>query len=308
MILTVTCNPAIDVTYTVDSLAPGEVHRVGSVVERPGGKGVNVARVLQQLGETTLATGLSDEAFTVAVEASGVPAAFVSALPKVRRTLVVHAAGETTSLWEPGPEVEPSAVSALVERVTALLGSATALVVSGSLPAGVPVTLPATLGRLAVARGVPVVLDLDDEPLKAAAEDGGSVLVPNRDELFRLLRVDADLDVVAAARDLCARTGAPVVVTLGVDGMVAATGDGCWHAEVPEPVAGNPTGAGDSAAAAIARGLTRGETWPEIVADAVALSASAVLTPVAGEVDLDAYRRWRPLVRVRPVEPPTTER
>ncbi len=302
MILTVTCNPAIDVTYTVDSLAPGEVHRVSSVVERPGGKGVNVARVLQQLGETTTATGLADETFGAVVEASGVPAAFVPVLPKVRRTLVVHAAGETTSLWEPGPAVDPSAVTALEERVASLLGTATALVVSGSLPAGVPVTLPATLGRSALARGVPVVLDLDDEPLRTAADGSGAVLVPNRDELFRLAGAAGTLDVVTAARDLSARSGAPVVVTLGADGMLAVTGDGCWHAEVPERVEGNPTGAGDSAAAAIARGLTRGDSWPDIVADAVALSAAAVLAPVAGEVNLEAYRQWRPQVRVHPVE------
>lgn len=301
MILTVTCNPALDVTYTVDSLAPGEVHRVDTVAERPGGKGVNVARVLQQLGEASTATGLADESFGAAVVASGVPAAFVTALPKVRRTLVVHAAGETTSLWEPGPMAGPEAAALLEERVAALLDAATALVVSGSLPRGVPDSLPATLARLAVTRGVPVVLDLDDEPLRAAADGSGAVLAPNRDELFRLVGAAGSLDVVAAARDLSRRSGAPVVVTLGGDGMLAVAGTDCWHAAAPESVDGNPTGAGDSAAAAIARGLTRGETWPEILADAVALSAAAVLAPVAGEVVLEAYRAWRPQVQVHPV-------
>lgn len=302
MILTVTCNPAIDVTYTVDSLAPGEVHRVDSVVERPGGKGVNVARVLQQLGEATTATGLADDVFGAALAASGVPEAFVPALPKVRRTLVVHAGTETTSLWEPGPAADPSAALVLEQRVASLLATATALVVSGSLPPGIPASLPATLGRLALSRGVPVVLDLDDEPLRAATDGSGAVLVPNRDELFRLAGADGSLDVVAAARDLSRRSGAPVVVTLGAEGMLAVAGPGCWHAEAPERVDGNPTGAGDSAAAAIARGLTQGEPWPDILADAVALSAAAVLAPVAGEVVLSAYRRWRPQVRVRPVE------
>ncbi|HET6626328.1 MAG TPA: hexose kinase [Nocardioidaceae bacterium] len=302
MILTVTCNPATDVTYTVDSLAPGEVHRVRSVVERPGGKGVNVSRVLQQLGETTTATGLADEAFDAAVEASGVPAAFVPVLPKVRRTLVVQAPGETTSLWEPGPTVEPAVASTLEGTVQVLLETATALVVSGSLPVGLPVTLPVDLARLAVARGLPVVLDLDDAPLRAAADGSGAVLVPNRDELFRLLDAGGSLDVVPAAAELSRRSGAPVVVTLGADGMLAVDGSRCWHAVAPEPVPGNATGAGDAAAAAIVRGLARAEAWPEILADAVALSAAAVRMPVAGEVDLEAYRTWRPQVRAVPVE------
>ena len=302
MILTVTCNPALDVTYTVDSLAPGAVHRVSAVVERPGGKGVNVARVLQQLGERTLATGLADEAFDAAVAASGVPSAFVPLLAKVRRTLVVHTDTETTSLWEPGPTTDAGAAAALEQRVASLLPSAAAVVVSGSLPSGVPASLPTTLARLARAGGLPVVLDLDDEPLALAAEGSGAVLMPNRDELGRLCGAVTARDVVAAARDLSRRNGAPVVVTLGADGMLAVDGSGSWHASVPEAVSGNPTGAGDAAAAALARGLSRGRSLPETVADAVALSAAAVLMPVAGEVDLAAYRRWRPRVRVEPVE------
>lgn len=302
MILTVTCNPATDLTYTVESLMPGEVHRVTSVVERPGGKGVNVARVLQQLGEPTTATGLADASFGTLLEASGVPAAFVPCLPRVRRTLVVHTGTETTSLWEPGPTAETGAAAALEERVTSLLATATVLVVSGSLPPGVPPSLPATLARRAVSRGLSVVLDLDDEPLRIAAEGCGAVLVPNREELCRLTASDTALDVVATARDLSWRSGAPVVVTLGADGMLAVAGSECWHAEAPEQVHGNPTGAGDSAAAAIARGLARGDAWPDIVADAVALSAAAVLAPVAGEVVLPAYEQWRTQVRVRSVE------
>lgn len=302
MILTVTCNPAMDITYTVESLVPGEVHRVSSVVERPGGKGVNVARVLQQLGEPATATGLADASFGTLLEASGVGASFVPGLPRVRRTLVVHTGTETTSLWEPGPAAETGAAAGLEERVTSLLETATVLVVSGSLPPGIPPTLPATLARLAASRGLPAVLDLDDEPLRIAAEGTHAVLVPNQDELSRLTGSDTAADVVATARALSSRSGAPVVVTLGADGMLVAAGSECWHAEAPELVHGNPTGAGDSASAAIARGLARGDAWPEILADGVALSAATVLAPVAGEVVLAAYQQWRPQVRVRSVE------
>lgn len=302
MILTVTCNPAIDVTYTVDALTPGEVHRVISVAERPGGKGVNVARVLQQLGEPTTATGLADASFGTLLEASGVPAAFVPGLTRVRRTLVVHTGTETTSLWEPGPAAEAGVIAALEEQVDALLATTSVLVVSGSLPPGVPPSLPAKLARLATSRGLPVVLDLDDEPLRIAADGSGGVLVPNRDELSRLVGTDATIDVVGTARELSSRSGAPVVVTLGADGMLAVAGSESWHAPAPEQVRGNPTGAGDSAAAAIARGLARGQAWPEILADAAALSAASVLSPVAGEVDLPAYEQWRTQVRVRSVE------
>ena len=308
MIVTVTCNPAVDVTYRVDSLAPGEVHRVDSVVERPGGKGVNVSRVLHQLGVQSIATGLADARFGASVEALGVRAAFVPALPQVRRTLVVHGDEATTSFWEPGPPAAHEAEDALEDMVTGLLADASALVVSGSLPFGVDPRLPARLAGLATAAGVPVVLDLDGPALRAAADRSGAVLVPNLDELVGMVGRDARSDVVAAARDLSARSGAPVVVTLGAAGMLAVDGAECWRAEAPERLVGNPTGAGDAAAAAIARGLDSAAGWPQILADATALSAAAVMAPVAGEVDLASYERWRRLVDVRAVQPATAGR
>ena len=305
MIVTVTCNPATDVTYRVDRLTPGEVHRVAEVAERAGGKGVNVARVLHQLGEAVVATGLADHEFGHLLERSGIAAAFVPALPAVRRTVVVHADDGVTGLWEPGPAPTDAGAAerALVEQVDSLLVGATALVVSGSLPAGVDAALPVRLAERAAARGLPTVLDLDDEPLRVASRGGGAVLAPNLDELRRLVNAeDAELDVVRAAHELGTRTGAPVVVTLGRDGMVAAADGRSWHAAAPEPVSGNATGAGDAATAAIARGLSTGQGWPEVLADAVALSAAAVAAPVAGEVDLECYRSLRRRVSARPLD------
>jgi 1-phosphofructokinase family hexose kinase len=273
---------------------------------RPGGKGVNVARVLASLGEPVLATGLADEHFGALVRQAGVQADFVAALPSVRRTVVVHerSGNRTTGLWEPGttPRDSTAAATQLMGRVERLLGDTEALVVSGSVPVGVDPGLPATLARLATAKGVPVVVDLDDAPLKIAAEASGAVMTPNLEELHRLVGRDGALDVVAEAAEVSRRTGASVVVTLGPAGMVAVTDHGTWHARPPEPVVGNPTGAGDSAVAAIARGLARRHPWPVILADAVAISAAAVASPVAGEVDLERYAAWRNAVPVVAVD------
>ena len=305
MIVTVTCNPAVDVTYVLPQLVPGGVHRVETVQERPGGKGVNVARVLHQLGEPVVATGLADDAFGAVLASTGVPASFVPALPAVRRTVVVHTRdGAATGLWEPGraPHDAGLAGGRLVEHVAALLDDGGALVVSGSLPAGVDPGLPLALAGLGHDRDLPVVLDLDGEPLQRAVATGQAVVVPNLEEFRALVGQPDDLDVAAHARAVSRRTGSPVVVTLGALGMLAAVADRTWHARPPAPVAGNPTGAGDAAVAALVRGLVRGDDWPVVLADAVALSAAAVLAPVAGEVDLDHYRAWRTRVSVSAVD------
>lgn len=317
MIVTVTANPAIDVTYAVGVLRRGQVQRVTEVVERAGGKGVNVARVLRSLGEDVVATGLSGgpggAVLAEGLAADGLPGELVEALPDLRRTLVVHEAdGTTTSFWEPGrPPADPTAAAdALADRLEARLADARAVAVSGSLPPGVDPGLPARLAAMAAERGVPALVDVDGAALRTAAAGGHAVLAPNLDELARLTGADrytSTRDALAAARTLVPPAGpAPaVVLTMGADGMAVVLPGETLMARPPERVRGNPTGAGDAASAAVARHLAGAGSvgavdWRQAAADAVALSAAAVLRPVAGEVDLDAYRRWRRLVLVKP--------
>ena len=301
LILTVTPNPAYDVSYTTPGLEPGEVHRVSTVHRRPGGKGVNVASVLASLGEPVVASGFATREFAGDVQALGVRAEFVDVLPHVRTTVAVFDGDRTTSLWEAGavPSDPAAAEAALRERVAVLLPEAGCLVVSGSLPPGVSHGLPAELARLAHQHGVPCLVDVSGEALAAAADVPGVVLSPNADELAELC--GPVTDVAAAARSLVERGAAAVFATCGADGIVVAAADGCWVVRAVPGVSGNSTGAGDAAAAAIARGLAAGEAPAEVAEDAVALAAAAVASPVAGLVDPARYQAHRDRVAARPL-------
>lgn len=94
------------------------------------------------------------------------------------------------------------------------------------------------------------------------------------------------------------------MASAGPDGLRAITPDGAWRAAPPEPLSGNPTGAGDACVAAIASGLAARAAWPDILREAVALSAAAVPCPVAGEVDAAVYSQFRREVRVDELAPP----
>jgi len=312
-VLTVTLNPAIDVTWTVDALRVGETVRVRGVRSRSGGKGVNVASVVRALGGDSLVVALTAAAgpdeFRAGLDALGLPHRLVPALATVRRTVAVVADdATTTSLQEPGATAGDGSADAVL-RVLAeeLARGAGAVVVSGSLPPGLPVDLPARLVALGREHGVPVVADLSGAALRAAA-GVGAVLVPNRDELADLVgRPAADVaDVLAAGRRLLAGGAAAVLATLGEQGVVAVTPAGAWRARPVEVVVGNPTGAGDAAAAALALQLARHEPgdvpWAAVLADVVATSAACVLRPVAGEVDADARARWLGRVPVEALE------
>jgi len=309
LIITVTPNPAWDVTYEVPALVPGEVHRVTRAHRRLGGKGVNVARVLAALGQDAVAIlpgpgGLAAEAGPGPAGTGTLALDVVPGLPAIRQTLVVHDGdGTTTSLWEPGAEPGPGTEAALTGRVRARLGEARGAVISGSLPPLLGPRTHARLAALALDAGVPAVVDTSGEALARAATVPGVVLAPNASELAQLSGASCDglRDAVAAARALLPAGPRAVVATLGEDGLVAVTGDGSWHGRLARPLAGNPTGAGDAAAAALIAGLAGARTWPGIVRDAAALSAAAVLSPVAGEADPADFARLRADVTIRKV-------
>ena len=293
MILTVTLNTALDITYRVRGLRPHTSHRVTEVVERPGGKGLNVARVLAALGHEVAVTGFVGGATGRALreqlaDTPDVVDALVPVCGPTRRTIAVvdTAAGDTTQLNEPGPSITPAEWSAFQEAYEDLLRSASAVALCGSLPPGVPVGAYAQLVRTARALAVPVLLDTSGEPLRRGIAARPDIVKPNADELAELT---GSHDPSQATRDARRRGAHSVVASLGAEGLLARTPDGDWHAAPPRAVRGNPTGAGDSVVAGLLSGLVERLPWPERLSRAVALSAASVLAPVAGEFDRSAY-------------------
>jgi len=188
MILTVTLNPALDLTYAVAALRPGDVHRVDVVGARPGGKGLNVAGVLASLGRPVRATGLlgggTGEQIGALLERSDVDSSFVPIAAESRRTVVVSSDVDlTTGLWEPGPIVTEAEWAAFRRHFEELLAGVTVVALAGSLPRGIPTDGYATLARTARERRARVVLDADGPALLEGLRAGPDVVKPNRLEL-----------------------------------------------------------------------------------------------------------------------------
>ncbi|MER6530357.1 1-phosphofructokinase family hexose kinase [Streptomyces sp. NPDC001508] len=302
MILTVTLNTALDLTYRVRSLRPHASHRVSAVAERPGGKGVNVARVLAALGHEVTVTGFAGGGTgrEVRDRLTGIPGVADALVPiagATRRTIAVvdERTGDTTQLNEPGPQVTPAEWAAFQEAYEGLLGPAEAVALCGSLPPGVPVGAYAGLIRAARSAGVPVLLDTSGEPLRRGVAARPDIVKPNADELAELT---GSHEPLRAARDVRRRGAHAVVASLGPRGLLAHTPQGHWRATPPAAVHGNPTGAGDSAVAGLLSGLVERLPWPDRLTHAIALSAATVAAPVAGEFDHATYEELRPRVTV----------
>lgn len=296
MILTVTLNAALDITYDVPALVPHGVHRATGVRERPGGKGVNVARVLAALGHDCTVTGFAGGHTGAVLRELLAPLPVREALVPVagatRRTLAVAdtASGDTTQFNEPGPAVAPDEWAAFLTAYDGLLAGAEAVALCGSLPPGVHVGAYADLVRRARAAGVPVLLDTSGEPLRRGVAARPDVIKPNAAELAGLT---GSREPLRAVRDARRRGAHAVVGSLGPDGLLAATAEGAWRAAPPSPVRGNPTGAGDSAVAGLLSALVEGLDWPARLTRATALASATVLAPAAGEFDAAAYAEFR---------------
>nr|WP_202529372.1 1-phosphofructokinase family hexose kinase [Streptomyces sp. SID486] len=286
-------NTALDITYRVPSLRPHASHRVTDVTERPGGKGVNVARVLAALGHEVTVTGFvggpaGQVLRELLAEASGPVDALVPVSGATRRTIAVvsELTGDTTQLNEPGPQIAPAEWAAFLGRYEELLSGAAAVALCGSLPPGVPVGAYANLVRTARSAGVPVLLDTSGEPLRRGVAARPDIIKPNADELAELT---GSHEPLRATQDARRRGAHAVVASLGADGLLAVTPEGRWHATPPARVHGNPTGAGDSAVAGLLSGLTQQLPWPDRLSRAVALSTATVRAATAGEFDRSTY-------------------
>jgi len=300
LIGTVTLNLALDVTYDVPELRIGGSHRVSAVRSRAGGKGVNVARVAATLGHQVLVLGfvggVTGEAVAAELFDAGLTALLTPIAGETRRTVAIvnGVDGDATIFNEAGPSVSADEWRAFADRMP--WGRLGVLACSGSIPPGIPADAYAEIAVRARQHDVLTVIDAGGPALTEAAKVG-AVVRANAAELREAL---GDLEVEDGARQLVALGATAAVITDGSRGMVAASNKGVWRALPVERVSGNPTGAGDACTAVVAAAVAESPEpdWSVVLKSAVAASAAAVLTPVAGDIDLAAYRRWLPQVSV----------
>ncbi len=301
MIITVTPNPGIDRTVTLGSeLVRGAVHRVGSVSNEPGGKGVNVARALTLAGLEVIAVlpAASDDPFLTLLGTSGVVAAPVPIAGAVRTNLTItEPDGTTTKLNEPGAPLQGADLSALTAAVVERAATASWVVLSGSLPPGTPDDWYAEVVARLQSRDCKVAVDTSE----GAADGTGRGLRPGRarphqtefrgtGRADRAIRHGAGIRCPRRRSESCGRRGTrtgtrgvgAVLATLGAAGAVLVDGTGAWFATPPPIVPRSTVGAGDSSLAGYVRADIAGADAPGRLRMAVAYGSAAAQPPGIG--------------------------
>lgn len=307
-IWTITPNPALDFTYRVAKLDYGRSHRVDNVEIRPGGKGINVARVLAQLGYASTVTGFlgggNGERFRELLARCSpsdlLRSAFIDTCAQTRMSIAVVDT-DATVFNEAGSAPAEEAWERLCDLLAAEVHSGDIVACCGSFPGeATPHWIRAIIHTVHEA-GARILVDASGPLLTTACEAGADVVKPNDIELRLTTGCD---DIAEGARALLAQGVGAVVVSAGADGMSVHGPDGAYRARPARSIDGNPTGAGDASVAAWCAFLSSYDGPLSAAAlsvalpQAVALSGAAVACPVAGEVDRALYEEMLPLVKV----------
>jgi len=286
MIYTITLNPALDKTVEIPSLTIDSVNRITSMRTDPGGKGINVSKVISKLGGKSIATGIlggdTGRSILSAVEAMGIETAFLFAEGETRTNMkIVDPVQHTnTDINEPGIEVSESIPEQLLCNMLSKLTSEDIVVLSGSIPKGCPKTVYRDWINACSQKGARVILDADGEQFSAGLEAGPYLIKPNHHELSALLGRDLSTpaELGCAAHELRKQYGIQkIVVSMGGAGALYVSADEMIHAEGIRVPVGSTVGAGDSVVAALAIAEEKGMTLEEAARLSTATGAANVM-------------------------------
>lgn len=296
MIYTLTCNPALDCTVRLGALQQGTINFVDGCALTPGGKGVNVSRVLTAMGEANVALGFvaggNGGMLESALQKMGLTTAFTH-LDEGQTRINVKLYGDSeTELNAPGPYVPIEALERLERQLREWVKPADVVCLCGSLAPGLPADTYGRLVRLLRQLGVTeTVVDTTGGALLAALEERPWLIKPNREELAALVgrALPTLTDVVEAARELMAKGARNALVSLGRDGAILCTADGCWYQPAPAGKVIGTVGAGDSTVAGFMRGYIDSDDWIEALRWGVACgSATAFAEGLASGDEIKA--------------------
>ncbi|MEH6354261.1 1-phosphofructokinase [Pseudomonas sp. 3JA] len=307
-ILTLTLNPALDLTVELARLEPGQVNRSDDMHTHAAGKGVNVAQVLADLGHTLTVSGFLGEdnaqVFETLFAQRGFVDAFIRVPGETRSNIkLAEQDGRITDLNGPGPVVDAAAQQALLARLEQIAPGHDVVVVAGSLPRGVsPQWLQALITRLKTL-GLNVALDTSGEALRVALAAGPWLIKPNTEELADALgcEVVSEAAQAQAAQHLHAQGVEHVVISHGADGVNWFSVGAALHASPPKVSVASTVGAGDSLLAGMLHGLLSADTPEQTLRTATAIAAMAVTQIGFGIHDTALLASLEQGVRVRPL-------
>jgi 6-phosphofructokinase 2 len=287
MIATVTLNPSLDRTITVNGLVIDETNRWISTRLYAGGKGIDVSRAIHEMGGKTVAYGfvggVAGRTVEILLDEEGVPFSFTPIEQETRTNYIISdtSTGQQTRIDAPGPRISKREFDRFHSKMRRISPRPTLIVAGGSIPPGLSIETYYDIISEAKGFGIRCMLDSEGKWLEAGVKARPYLVKSNIHETEML--VDREMSdepaIVEAARSLVGMGTEIAVISRGKDGIIAATGDEVIKAVPPEVKVKSTVGAGDCLIAGMAIRLARGKQLLEACRLATAMGTACVLTP-----------------------------
>lgn len=311
MILTVTMNPSVDISYPIDGFKLDDVNRVEMVRKTAGGKGLNVARVVAQMEEEVLATGVLGgtigDYIIQELSKCNIQNNFLRIDQESRNCIAVLHDGMQTEILEAGPTLSNAEGAAFLEKFANLLTNVTIVIISGSLPKGLPTNFYQKMVEISREKNIPVVVDSAGEPLKQVLlhQVKPFAIKPNTAELSHMLgmKVDADIDSLKRAVNHELLTGIEwIVVSMASEGAFVKHADNYYRVTIPQIDVVNPVGSGDATVAGLAVALKHNQTVETLLKTAMTTGMLNTMEAGTGYINFTKFKQLFDTVKVEIID------
>lgn len=309
MIYTVTLNPTLDITYLVDRIKLCGTVKAIEVIKSPGGKGINVSRVLRAMGTDSIAItligGFTGEEVLSLLHEESLILQIVKIENETRTNVIIRGRddGQELVIRAAGPPVKETETERINRIILRMTTSPEVLVISGSLPPGIGEDIYFKLITEGKKRGSRVILDAEGEPFRIGIESAPHIVKPNKFEIetFAGRTLDSENDLIAVAREIIAKGVEVVVISLGAEGALWVSSDTVMRGWVPK-IEEDAVGAGDSMVAGIVMGLVQGESSMEVFHRGLACALASVMSKGPALATPEFFEKASRLVNVDSVK------
>jgi 6-phosphofructokinase 2 len=304
MIVTITMNPAVDKSTSVNKLVPEKKLRCAEMITEAGGGGINVSKAIKELGGESLAVfpsgGMNGQLIENYLKEKKINYKTIPVKHETRENMVVRET-DTNAQFRfvmPGAALSEQEAHACIELLQQLQPAPSFIVASGSLPPGLPENFFGQLAAIAKKLNAKYIIDTSGKPLQLAAKEGVYLLKPNLSELCSLVgKQHLELNEVDDAAMEVIREGRceVMVVSMGPSGALLVTKDSCEHVPTPTVKKQSTVGAGDSMVAGMVWKLSQGRSLRETVHFGVACGTAATMNPgtqLFKKEDADRLHKW----------------
>lgn len=311
MILTVTMNPSVDISYPIHDFKLDDVNRVEGVRKTAGGKGLNVARVIKQMGEGVVTTGVLGGTIgnyiIQELSKDQIKNNFLKINQESRNCIAILHDGKQTEILETGPTLTAEDGAAFLDKYESLLADVSLVTISGSLPKGLSSGFYHQMVERSHEQGIPVVVDTSGESLRQLLlnEVKPFAIKPNITELSQLLGINVERSIESLKQALTNEWFQGIewiVVSMGGSGAFVKHGEDFYQVTIPKINVVNPVGSGDATVAGFAVAVNHGQSVQVVLKTAMTTGILNTMEAVTGYINTENFEEIFNQVKVEKID------